>query len=98
MAVSADPVARGFIANLGQPGRNMTGLSSLGADLSGKQLEIIKETVPMPWWHCEPILKSKERDWKPSTYSRRACPRPYLWGGRRGTGAFTRKPTASSGG
>ena len=47
MAVSADPVAQGFIANLGQPGKNMTGLSSMGADLSGKQLEIIKEIVPM---------------------------------------------------
>jgi hypothetical protein len=31
-----------------------------------------------PWWNCEPIPQSKERDWKPSTYSRRACPRPYL--------------------
>ena len=47
MAVSADPVAQGFIANLGQPGKNITGLSSMGADLSGKQLEILKETVPM---------------------------------------------------
>jgi RadC-like JAB domain len=34
-----------------------------------------------PRWNCEPIPQSKERNWKPSTYSRRACPRPY----RRGT-------------
>jgi hypothetical protein len=34
-----------------------------------------------PWWNCEPIPQSKERDWKPSTYSRRACPRPYRGGG-----------------
>jgi hypothetical protein len=34
-----------------------------------------------PWWNCEPIPQSKERGWKPSTYSRRACPRPYLNGG-----------------
>ena len=33
------------------------------------------------WWNCEPILQSKERTWKPSTYSRRACPRPYRRGG-----------------
>gem|GEM_PF-5025483 len=33
-----------------------------------------------PRWNGEPISQSKERDWKPSTYSRRACPRPY-WGG-----------------
>jgi hypothetical protein len=39
-----------------------------------------------PWWHCEPIPPSKERDWKPSTYSRRACPRPYLNGGDEETG------------
>jgi hypothetical protein len=30
-----------------------------------------------PWWNCEPTPQSKERDWKPSTYSRRASPRPY---------------------
>jgi hypothetical protein len=38
-----------------------------------------------PWWNCAPIPQSKERDRKPSTYSRRACPRPYRWGaGRKG--------------
>jgi hypothetical protein len=35
-----------------------------------------------PRWHCEPTPQSKERDWKPSTYSRRACPRPYRRGGK----------------
>jgi hypothetical protein len=30
-----------------------------------------------PRWNCEPTPQSKERDWKPSTYSRRASPRPY---------------------
>ena len=34
-----------------------------------------------PWWNCAPIPQSKERNWKPSTYSRRACPRPYRGGG-----------------
>ena len=34
-----------------------------------------------PRWNCAPIPQSKERNWKPSTYSRRACPRPYLNGG-----------------
>ena len=34
-----------------------------------------------PRWNCEPIPQSKERSWKPSTYSRRAFPRPYLTGG-----------------
>ena len=40
-----------------------------------------------PWWNCEPILQSKERDWKPSTDSWRACPRPY----RRGAGRKSQK-------
>jgi hypothetical protein len=30
-----------------------------------------------PWWNGAPIPHSKERDWKPSSYRRRACPRPY---------------------
>jgi hypothetical protein len=36
-----------------------------------------RELETWPRWNCEPTLQSKERDWKPSTYSRRACPRPY---------------------
>src|SRR5262249_54500679 len=31
-----------------------------------------------PWWNCAPTPHSKAWDWKPSTYRRRACPRPYL--------------------
>jgi hypothetical protein len=30
-----------------------------------------------PRWNYEPTLQSKAQDWKPSTYSRRASPRPY---------------------
>ena len=30
-----------------------------------------------PRWNGEPTPQSKEQEWKPSTYSRRACPRPY---------------------
>jgi ABC-type uncharacterized transport system substrate-binding protein len=47
MSVTSDPVAQGFIASLGQPGGNIAGLSSMSADLRGKQLEILKETVPL---------------------------------------------------
>ena len=32
---------------------------------------------PWPRWNCAPTPSSKEREWKPSTDSRRACPRPY---------------------
>ena len=40
----ADPVA-GFVSSLGQPGRNITGLSMFSTELSGKRLELLKEIV-----------------------------------------------------
>jgi putative ABC transport system substrate-binding protein len=46
MALSADPVARGFVASLARPEGNITGVSWLGAELGGKQLEVLKEAVP----------------------------------------------------
>jgi putative ABC transport system substrate-binding protein len=41
-----DPVASGFVASLARPGGNITGLSTLSPELSGKQLELLKESVP----------------------------------------------------
>jgi putative ABC transport system substrate-binding protein len=41
-----DPVGNGFVASLARPGGNITGLSSLTADLSGKRLELLKEIIP----------------------------------------------------
>jgi ABC-type uncharacterized transport system substrate-binding protein len=46
MTQASDPVASGFIASLARPGGNITGLSSVGTELSGKRLELLKETVP----------------------------------------------------
>jgi putative ABC transport system substrate-binding protein len=46
MAWDNDPVGSGFVANLARPGGNITGLSSLAPELCGKQLELIKDTVP----------------------------------------------------
>jgi putative ABC transport system substrate-binding protein len=46
MAATADPVGQGFVASLAYPGENITGLSFLSAELPGKRLEILKETVP----------------------------------------------------
>jgi putative ABC transport system substrate-binding protein len=46
MAVSGDPVAQGFVASLARPGGNITGLSILSPELSGKRLELLKEAVP----------------------------------------------------
>ena len=42
----ADAVAAGLIASLAHPGGNITGLTSLAPELSGKRLELLKETFP----------------------------------------------------
>jgi putative tryptophan/tyrosine transport system substrate-binding protein len=43
----ADPVALGLVASLARPGGNVTGLSSgVGPEIIGKQLQLLKETLP----------------------------------------------------
>jgi putative ABC transport system substrate-binding protein len=42
----SDPVALGFAVSLSRPGGNVTGLSTLAPELSGKRLELLKEIVP----------------------------------------------------
>jgi putative tryptophan/tyrosine transport system substrate-binding protein len=44
--IAADPVATGLIASLARPGRNITGMTMMSAQLSGKRLELLKATVP----------------------------------------------------
>jgi putative ABC transport system substrate-binding protein len=46
MTFDDDPVGSGFVASLARPGGNITGLSTLSPELSGKQLELLKEIVP----------------------------------------------------
>jgi ABC-type uncharacterized transport system substrate-binding protein len=46
MASDDDPVGNGFIASLARPGGNVTGLSTLAPEISGKRLEILKEVIP----------------------------------------------------
>ena len=43
---AGDPVATGLVASFAQPGGNITGVSALEAELSGKRLELLKETFP----------------------------------------------------
>ncbi len=45
-AQDGDPVASGFVVSLARPGGNITGLSSVSPELSGKRLELLKEIVP----------------------------------------------------
>ena len=46
MAQDNDPVGNGFVASLARPGGNITGLATLAPELSGKQLELLKEVIP----------------------------------------------------
>jgi putative ABC transport system substrate-binding protein len=46
MAFDDDPVGSGFAASLARPGGNITGLSTYFPEISGKQLELLKEIIP----------------------------------------------------
>jgi len=46
MTQDPDPVGNGFVASLARPGRNITGLSTHAPEISAKQLELLRETVP----------------------------------------------------
>jgi ABC-type uncharacterized transport system substrate-binding protein len=46
MGQDGNPVASGLVASLARPGGNITGLSNLSPELSGKRLELLKEIVP----------------------------------------------------
>jgi putative tryptophan/tyrosine transport system substrate-binding protein len=43
---NADPVGSGFVASLARPGGNITGTSLIALELSGKRLDLLKETIP----------------------------------------------------
>jgi putative ABC transport system substrate-binding protein len=43
MAFDDDPVGSGFVASLARPGGNITGLATLAPEISGKQLELLRE-------------------------------------------------------
>jgi len=46
MTNESDPVGTGLVASLSRPGGNITGLATLSAELDGKRLELLKETLP----------------------------------------------------
>ena len=43
---AGDPLVTGIVASLARPGANITGLSQMAPELSGKRLEVLKEIVP----------------------------------------------------
>jgi putative ABC transport system substrate-binding protein len=46
MASAGDPVATGLVSSLARPGGNVTGLSNVAAELSGKRFELLRELLP----------------------------------------------------
>jgi putative ABC transport system substrate-binding protein len=44
--IVADPVGEGLVESLARPGGNLTGLSIMSPDLSGKRFGLLKEAVP----------------------------------------------------
>jgi len=46
MVINGDPVANGFVQSLASPGGNITGLTRINRELSGKRLELLKEVIP----------------------------------------------------
>ncbi len=46
VTVNADYVGQGLVKSLRRPGGNLTGLSAIGHDVAGKQLQLLKGTVP----------------------------------------------------
>jgi putative ABC transport system substrate-binding protein len=65
--VHGDPVGTGDVESLARPGGNITGLSQMHPDLSGKQLELLKELVPgirrvAVLWNA--TVTSKAGDWR----------------------------------
>jgi putative ABC transport system substrate-binding protein len=68
MAVDYDAVAVGFVGSLARPGGNITGLSVINPQLSGKRLELLREIVPrlarvaVLWNPAEPNARTYLRE------------------------------------
>lgn len=46
LAPSADPVATRLVDNLGRPGANVTGITTMSTELAAKRLEVLRELMP----------------------------------------------------
>jgi putative ABC transport system substrate-binding protein len=46
MVINQDPVATGLVDSLARPGGNITGISRLNRELSGKRLELLTDIIP----------------------------------------------------
>jgi putative ABC transport system substrate-binding protein len=46
MAPAGDPVGQGFVASLARPGGNVTGVTGLTAEVSGRRLQLLRDLIP----------------------------------------------------
>jgi putative ABC transport system substrate-binding protein len=46
MAPAGDPIGTGLVSSLARPGGNITGVSTAGAEVAGKSVELIRELFP----------------------------------------------------
>jgi putative ABC transport system substrate-binding protein len=65
MMHTPDPVEMGFVASLARPGGNITGVTTLSAELSIKQLALLKEAIPR--MSRVAILWNSDNPWHPAT-------------------------------
>ena len=58
-----DPVHLGIVDSIARPGGNITGVTEISPELTGKRLELLKEAMPktpsLPFW-CEPALPASQ--------------------------------------
>jgi putative ABC transport system substrate-binding protein len=57
--VISDPVAAGLVPSLARPGGNVTGITNLGAELSGKRLELLKDALPALKRVVVPVVRAE---------------------------------------
>jgi putative ABC transport system substrate-binding protein len=72
MAQDSDPIGNGFVTSLARPGGNITGLSTHYPEISGKQLELVKEAIPrvvriaILGTHTEPGARQALKEMEPA--------------------------------
>ena len=64
MTIVSDPVASGLVESLAHPGGNVTGLSTMGTELSVKRLQLLKEAIPRltriaVLWESGPVVAAE---------------------------------------
>ncbi len=68
MVYVGDPVGVGLVSNLARPGGNVTGVSDMATDLSGKRVELLREAVPrlsrlaVLWNSADPGMALRARE------------------------------------